>query len=121
MHQLVLPRPESTQLIADAHCSPVRMLADIGPVEATLRWKGNVPETPAARYQSPPLITWGTLQVVSVGWASSAFVAASSPSVAVRFADVVLSWSCRIWFRPVSDSFWVVSELTVDWLWVSSR
>src|SRR5919198_5169261 len=116
MHQFVFARPESTQLIAEAHCSMVRMLTDIGPVEVAFRWNVKVSGTLAARYQSPPLITCDTVQVVTVGCSRSAFACASSPRVAVRFMVVVFSWSFRIWLRPVSDSFCVVRERMVAWL-----
>src|SRR5262245_24003191 len=76
---------------------------------------------PPARYQLDPLICWGTFQIVRCGCSRSALVLASSPSVAVRFVWVVLSWSWRIWLRPVRDSFWVVRERMAAWLVVSSE
>src|SRR6266513_6064529 len=106
---------------AFAHCSRVRMLTDIGPVEVAWRWRVKVSGTLPARYQVRSLILMGAFEITRCGCSRSAFVWASSPRVAVRFACVLSSWSWRMRLRPVSDSFCVVSDRIDAWLLDSSR
>src|SRR5438034_8279545 len=62
----------------------------------------------------------GALEITTCGCSRSAFVWASSPRVAVRFAWVLSSWFWRMRLRPVRDSFCVVSDRIDAWLLESS-